>query len=251
MFHVSVFSDAARLNLAAYEVVVGVMHGNAQPVLGLATGSTPLGLYEALRTGCARGTLSFRSTVTFNLDEYMGIPSVHPESYHTFMYRNLFDAVDILPENIHLPCGDGSIADPCVAYETELSARQIDLQLLGIGSNGHIGFNEPGTPFGQGVHIVDLQPSTIHDNARFFASTADVPTQAITMGSRNILQARRILLLASGIQKAEAVRAMLTGSVTEALPASVLQLHPDVTVLLDQGAASLLPASVTHTVKWK
>ena len=240
MFHVEVFSSAVELNRAAFDVFADVMRKNEKPVLGLATGSTPLGLYKALCEACAEGTLSFRRVQTFNLDEYIGLSPSHPQSYHAFMHRNLFDAVDILPEHIHIPCGDGTLADPCGAYEAALDAQQLDLQLVGIGSNGHIGFNEPGTPFGQGVHIVHLQPSTMHDNARFFSDIAEVPEKAITMGCRNIMQAKRILLLAMGRKKAEAIKAMLYGPVTEQLPASVLQLHPDVTVLLDEEAACLL-----------
>lgn len=242
MFHVKVFSSEAALYQAAFQRFCVLMERTNHPVLGLATGSTPLHLYELMVQACRRGELSFRSTVTFNLDEYVGLSKEHPQSYHYFMEQNLFSGIDIAPENVHIPTGDGTSADPCGDYERELAKYQIDLQLLGIGSNGHIAFNEPGTALGSRTHVVQLQPSTLRDNVRFFAGMEEVPTRAITMGIRSILQARSIMLIAAGRNKAEAVREMLSGEVSAACPASSLQLHPDVTVLLDADAAGLLPA---------
>lgn len=211
-------------------------------VLGLATGSTPLGLYRELIAMYQRGELDFSGVTTFNLDEYYPITPDHPQSYHYFMYQNLFNHINVNPEKIHLPSG---MADPveaeCTNYERLIAAAGgIDLQVLGIGVNGHIGFNEPNSSLHARTHLVDLKQETIKANSRFFQSEADVPRQALTMGIGSILKARRILLLASGGNKAEAIKETVQGLVTTECPATFLQTHPNVTLLLDQEAAALL-----------
>ncbi|MBX6394721.1 MAG: glucosamine-6-phosphate deaminase, partial [Alicyclobacillaceae bacterium] len=235
--------DYEAMSRRAARMVADTIRSKPDLVLGLATGSTPLGMYRCLIDMVQAGELSFARVTTFNLDEYVGLPPDHPQSYHTFMREHLFRHIDIRPERIHIP--DGTAPDPdghCRQYDRWIArAGGIDLQILGIGINGHIGFNEPGEPFGKRTHVVRLSESTRTANARFFRNPEDVPTHAITMGLRSIMNARRIVLLASGEKKSEAVRRALLGDVTEQCPASVLQLHPDCTFVLDQGAASLLP----------
>jgi len=210
-------------------------------VLGLATGSTPLGVYKLLVEYHARGT-DFSRLTTFNLDEYVGLAPDHPQSYNYYMKENLFSKVNLKPENTHVPNGLApDLEAECQRYEELIKkAGGIDLQILGIGTNGHIGFNEPGTDFGAITHVVDLAESTIRDNSRFFASIDEVPTRAISMGIKTIMQAKEIVLMASGGSKADAVYAAVHGPVTPDVPASVLQLHPSVTLVVDQAAASKL-----------
>lgn len=210
-------------------------------VLGLATGSTPLGVYSLLVEYHARGT-DFSRLTTFNLDEYVGLAPDHPQSYHWYMRENFFSKVNIKPDRIFIPNGMAEdLEAECLRYDELIKqAGGIDLQLLGIGSNGHIGFNEPGTEFGTTTHIVDLAESTIRDNARFFESIDQVPTRALSMGIKSIMQAKEVILMASGGSKADAVCAAVKGPVTTAVPASVLQLHPCVTFVVDQAAASRL-----------
>lgn len=210
-------------------------------VLGLATGSTPLGLYARLAALHREGALSFANATSFNLDEYVGLPPTHDQSYRYFMEHNLFAHIDLPAARVHVPSGldvsDAALSGYDAAIE---AAGGIDLQLLGLGGNGHIGFNEPGTPFALGTHVVALTERTRRDNARFFATPDEVPTHAATMGVKTVMHARAILLLAFGRAKAEAVRASFAGPVTPDVPASVLQLHPNVTVFCDEEAASLL-----------
>ena len=213
-------------------------------VLGLATGHTPLPFYaELVRRHHGEG-FSFANVTTFNLDEYLGLPSSHPASYRTFMHRHLFDHVDIAPDHIHLPDGmtpEEALAYHCAAYEQAIQqAGGIDMQILGIGRSGHIGFNEPGSPRDSRTRVVRLDERTRHDNSPAFASLAEVPTCAITIGCGTILEARRIRLLASGPGKAEIVRQALTGPVTDRISASFLQQHPDTCFLLDREAAAAL-----------
>ena len=236
-----IVTDAQQAAVRAAGLYVDLLRRKPDAVLGLATGSTPLGLYARLAALCRAGELSFRRATSFNLDEYVGLPATHDQSYRYFMEHNLFSHVDLPAERTHVPSGldvsDAALAGYDAAIE---AAGGIDLQLLGLGGNGHIGFNEPGTPFGLGTHVVELTARTRQDNARFFASLDEVPTHAATMGVKTVMHARAILLLAFGSAKAEAVRAALTGPVTEEVPASVLQLHPDVTVICDEEAAKLL-----------
>lgn len=209
-------------------------------VLGLATGSTPIGLYRQLVAWYEKGDLDFSEVRTVNLDEYKGLSRENDQSYYYFMHHNLFDHVNLPAENSHLPNGMEPDSDKECRRYSELirSMGGVDLQLLGIGHNGHIGFNEPGDAFDNDVHCVDLTQSTIEANKRFFASADDVPKQAYTMGIKTIMQAKKILIVASGEDKADIVRDAFFGPITPKVPASVLQLHNDVTLVADEAALS-------------
>ena len=216
-------------------------------VLGLATGATPLPFYAELVRLHKEEGLSFANVISFNLDEYSGLDHDHPESYWYFMHTNLFNHIDMKPENINLPSGTvkgDEIAAHCAAYEQKIKdCGGIDLQILGIGRTGHIGFNEPGAAFEKETHCVDLTESTIQANKRFFEKVEDVPTQAYTMGIKNIMQARKVLLIVSGEGKAEILDKVLYGPVTPQVPASILQLHNDLTVVADEAAMSVIKAN--------
>ena len=211
-------------------------------VLGLATGGTPVGAYEQMARWCKEGEVSFAQTRSVNLDEYRGLAPDHDQSYRYFMQSNLFDHIDIKPENTHVL--SGMAEDPaaeCADYEELIrNLGGIDLQLLGMGHNGHIAFNEPSDCFCLETHLVDLTQRTIQANARFFSSMDDVPRQALTMGIGTIMKARRILVIVSGEEKADIVCRAFTGPVTPQVPASILQLHPDVTLVGDRAALSRL-----------
>ena len=225
----------------AFEIMYQIVTNKPDCTLGLATGSSPIGLYELMIKDHQENGTSYKDVTTFNLDEYVGLPKSHPESYFSFMHRNLFSGLDVKEENIHIPSSEGDLEDRCREYNEALAENVIDLQVLGIGSNGHIGFNEPDTPFDSVTHIVDLKESTIKDNARFFDNDiSKVPTQAITMGISNVMAARKIMLLANGENKANAIRATVMGVVDEKVPASILQEHPDVVIIIDEEAASSL-----------
>jgi glucosamine-6-phosphate deaminase len=225
----------------ASQIIGTLLKRKPDAVLGLATGSTPVGLYQNLIKMYQNKEISFSDVRTFNLDEYCGLPKEHPQTYRQFMWRNLFDYIDIKKENVHLPNGNAdNLEQACIEYNGLLQQTQIDLQVLGIGSNGHIGFNEPGTPFEQETFIVRLAEKTRIDNQRFFASLSEVPQYAITMGIKNIMDTKRIILLASGKGKAVAVRNLVEGKIGIEFPASVLKMHPHVTVIVDKEAASLL-----------
>lgn len=230
-----------EMSRIAAEMIAEVVQSNPQATLGLATGSTPIGCYELLADFYRRKRLSFANVKAVNLDEYVGLPSTHNQSYAYFMRRNLFDNIDIKLSNTAIP--DGSACDievECERYCNLLAQTTRDVQVLGLGSNGHIGFNEPFTPFDSVTHTVELAESTIADNARLFNNPEDVPRKAITMGISEIMQARKIILLASGANKAQAVRDMVKGEITYKCPASALQLHPDCVVIVDNAAAALL-----------
>jgi len=223
--------DYDALSQRAASILLESIQTNPRIVLGLPTGRTPVGMYERIVAECAREYHCFRDVITFNLDEYSGIPSDHPGSYCTFMKQHLFDMVDVRPENKHIP--DGVHPDPA-AYEREIAkAGGLDLTFLGLGSNGHIAFNEPGTPFDSRTRVVALTESTRKANASFFTD-GNVPTHAITMGIGTILESRAIVLLASGASKREAVERLRSGEITIDFPASALHSHPDVRVLLDR-----------------
>lgn len=211
-------------------------------VLGLATGSTPLGLYARMVKDHQENGTSYKEIRSFNLDEYVGLPISHPESYYAFMHHNLFDHIDIPEENTHVPSGLGEdLEGQARHYDEMIDACPVDIQLLGIGSDGHIAFNEPGTPFDSGTHVTDLAESTIKDNCRFFDNDiTKVPTQAVTQGIGTIMKAKAILLIATGSNKAKAVKEMLEGPVDVSCPASTLQRHENVTVIIDEDAAALL-----------
>ena len=233
------YNDMSRkaANIISAQVIL-----KPDSVLGLATGSSPIGIYEQLIKWYNKGDVDFGGCTTFNLDEYRGLTPDHDQSYHYFMHKNFFDAVNVPAERINLP--DGAQLDAereCKRYDAAIKAAGgIDLQLLGMGLNGHIGFNEPAEDFPKFTHCVDLTESTIQANARFFDKPEDVPTQAYTMGIGTIMRAKRILLIASGKDKAAIVKEALFGPVRPQVPASILQLHPDVTVVLDEEAASCL-----------
>jgi glucosamine-6-phosphate deaminase len=211
-------------------------------VLGLATGSTPLGTYKQLIEWYRKGDIDFSEVTTVNLDEYAGLPKDNPNSYHWFMRTNFWDHVNVSSDRTHIP--RGVIGDPeaeCLRYDGLIaSLGGIDMQLLGLGHNGHIGFNEPGGAFDKDTHKVALSESTIEANKRFFEREENVPRYAYTMGIRSIMQSRRILVIASGAHKAKVLRDAFFGPVTPSVPASVLQLHNDVTLVGDAGAMSLI-----------
>ena len=235
-------ADYDAMSRRAANVIAAEVIRKPDCVLGLATGSTPVGTYKELVGKYQRGELCFDAVRSVNLDEYCGLSPAHDQSYRYFMQENLFDHVDIQAENTYVP--DGLAADAeaeCVRYDQRLcSFGHADLQLLGIGRNGHIGFNEPGSSFVKETHVVDLAESTIDANARFFAVREDVPRQAVTMGIGAIMSARRILLLVSGADKADAVYSAFRGPITPECPASILQLHPDVVLVGDQAALAKL-----------
>ena len=212
-------------------------------VLGLATGSTPIGTYQQLIEWYKKGDLDFSDVTTVNLDEYKGLPRTNDQSYYYFMHQNLFDQVNINPENTHLPNGmEPNSEKECARYESLIhSLGGVDLQLLGLGHNGHIGFNEPVEAFEKETHCIDLQERTIEANKRFFASADDVPKQAYTMGIKTIMQAKKILVIVSGEDKADIVAKAFFGPVTPAVPASILQMHNDVTLVGDEAALSKIP----------
>ena len=214
-------------------------------VLGLATGSTPVGLYKQLIEWYRNGDLDFSGVRTVNLDEYKGISRENDQSYYYFMHQNLFDHVNIPAGNTHLPDGmEPDSEKECRRYEELIqSMGSVDLQLLGIGHNGHIGFNEPADAFDKQVHRVNLTQSTIEANKRFFASAEEVPRQAYTMGIQTIMRSKKILIIANGEGKADIVRDAFFGPITPMVPASVLQLHNDVTLVADEAALSKIPAS--------
>jgi len=210
-------------------------------ILGLATGTTPIGLYKRLIEAYENYIISFKEVKTFNLDEYVGIDKNHPQSYHSFMHKYLFDHIDINPTNINIPSNDlKNMTKLAAEYNQKMFGNQRDLQILGIGKNGHIGFNEPGSQLGNQTFVVKLDEQTRIDNSRFFESLDEVPKYAITMGIKNIMFSKKILLIASGPSKADAIYKAVYGEVTDDVPASILQLHPDVTIMVDEEAARLL-----------
>lgn len=234
------YEDMSRkaANIIASQVVL-----KPDCVLGLATGSTPIGAYKNLVEKYEQGDLDFSQVTTVNLDEYKGLPRENDQSYYYFMHDNLFDHVNVKPENTHLPDGTKEDSDEeCARYEELIrTLGGQDLQLLGLGHNGHIGFNEPDAVFEKTTHCVDLQESTIEANKRFFASADDVPKQAYTMGIGTIMQAKKILVVVSGEDKADTVAKAFFGPVTPEVPASILQFHKDVILVADEAALSKVP----------
>lgn len=235
--------DAAEISRQAAQLVASAVRSKPALTLGLATGGTMVAVYQELVRIHKAGSLDFSRVVTFNLDEYLGLPAAHPQSFHHFMQQNLFAHVNINPHNIHIPDGTirGDYERFCKSYEDAIrQAGGIDLQLLGIGRNGHIGFNEPTSSLGSRTRLKVLNQETIDDNAKSFAPGEESPRCAITMGIGSILEARKILLLATGASKAAAVAKSIEGPVTSAVPASALQLHPEVTFVIDDPAAAHL-----------
>ena len=230
-----------RIAAMAAERYVTLLNKKPNAILGLATGSTPLGLYAKLVSLYEEGKISFDKVTSFNLDEYVGLDGTHDQSYRYFMNTNLFDKVNIRKEYTFVPSGLGDVDENAKQYEKMIAAAGgVDLQLLGLGQNGHIGFNEPGTPLDSVTHKIELTENTREANARFFASMNDVPTHAVSMGIKTVMHARSIILIALGENKADAVAKSVNGKIDTAVPASVLQLHPDVTFYVDAAAASKL-----------
>ena len=238
-----VLDSYEAMSVEAAKIVAGQLYLKPDSVLGLATGSTPVGMYQNLIAVHETIGLDFSEAVSFNLDEYVGLSPENPQSYHYFMQQQFFSKINIRPENIYLP--DGMAVDlqaEGARYDALIESKGgIDLQVLGIGQNAHIGFNEPDVKFESTTHKVKLDEETIQANARFFTSEEDVPRYAISMGIKTIMLAQKVLLLANGKNKAEALYKAVCGSVSPAAPASILQLHRDVTVLADREAAALLP----------
>jgi glucosamine-6-phosphate deaminase len=231
-----------EMSKAAARAVARLLNSKPNAVLGLPTGSTPVGVYKELARMHKSEGLDFSRVTTFNMDEYVGLRKDHPQSYHYFMHENLFKHINIPPQNIYIPSGttDNSAAF-CAWYEQRIKeCGGIDMQLAGVGSDGHIAFNEPSSSLGSRTRIKTLARSTIQDNARFFEKAEDVPIYGITMGVGTILEARKILFLANGASKADAVAKAIEGPVTSMITASALQLHPDVTAYLDSAAAGKL-----------
>ena len=242
---VSIKRSYEEVSTAAAVQVAERIRRKPNLVLGLATGATPLGLYrELIRMHHAEG-LSFSRVITFNLDEYIGLPRTHPQSYFRFMWDNFLGHIDIPSTSAYIP--DGMAADieaHCEWYEEEIRRNGgIDFQVLGIGANGHLAFNEPGSSLGSRTRIKTLTGQTVSDNARYFKSSSEVPTTAITMGIGTIMEAKEVLLLANSVSKAEAIRAAIEGPITALVPASIIQMHRKAYVTIDQDAASKL----THT----
>lgn len=231
-------TDYNDMSRKAADIIAAQVILKPDCVLGLATGSTPIGAYKELVSRYEEGRLDFSKVRTVNLDEYKGLPRENDQSYYYFMHDNLFDHVNINPENTNLPDGTKENADQeCTAYEALIqSLGGQDLQLLGLGHNGHIGFNEPNDEFDKLTHCVDLQESTIEANKRFFASADDVPKQAYTMGIKTIMQAKKIVIVASGEDKADIIKKAFFGPVTPHVPASILQLHNDIVLVADAAA---------------
>ncbi|URZ18351.1 glucosamine-6-phosphate deaminase [Clostridium felsineum] len=234
--------DYSEMSKFAAKIVASQVILKDNSVLGLATGDTPLQMYRELINLYNEEELDFSKITTFNLDEYYGISEDNPHSYHYYMKNNFFKFINIADSNINILDGKTkNIEDECKAYDNKIAAAGgIDLQVLGIGVNGHIGFNEPDVNFEAETHLVKLDKKTVESNARFFASKEDVPISALSMGIKTIMQSRKILLLASGPKKAEAVFKMLKEKISPELPASILQLHNDTTVIVDKAASSML-----------
>lgn len=227
-----------QMSRTAANYIIEKVKQNPTLTLGLATGGTPKGTYEQLIKDHGENGTSYEKVTTFNLDEYIGFSGEHPSSYRYYMDEQLFHHINVPKAQTHIPRGDAKdMEQECVRYEKSIDDHGgIDLQILGIGSNGHIGFNEPGTKFGAKTHIVTLDESTREANSRYFKAMDEVPRFAISMGIASIMKSREILLLVSGESKKEAMKQLLCGEVTESFPASILQLHPNVTIIADQQA---------------
>jgi len=240
---IQIVDNYQQMTIKAADIVAHQVNQKKDSVLGLATGSTPEGMYARLVEMYRDKMIDFASVVTFNLDEYTALSLKHPQSYHCYMGRHLFDHVNIRPENTHIPHGNNEqdISEVCREYDDKISSMGgIDLQILGIGVNGHIGFNEPGQFLQTRTHLVELAEETVEANSRFFSSPEEVPRRAITMGMASIMHAKKIMLLASGESKASAIQKSVSGRISTDIPASLLQLHRDIILIVDKQAASLL-----------
>ncbi|MBD8500287.1 glucosamine-6-phosphate deaminase [Paenibacillus arenosi] len=236
--NIMTFNTNEELNQIAAGIFASLIQTKPTAVLGLATGSTPIGIYQELIRLNEKGYVDFKDVTSYNLDEYCGLPADHPETYRSFMNAQLFNHVNIDKAKTHVPNGNAADLDAeSKFYDEQLAKASIDLQLLGLGHNGHIGFNEPDAELHAGTHVVNLKEETRQANARFFNSIDEVPTQAITMGVGSILKAKMVMLVVRGAEKADIVHRALTGPITTEVPASLLQTHPNVVVLLDKEAA--------------
>jgi glucosamine-6-phosphate deaminase len=237
---IQIFPTATEASIYSAQIIEQILLNQHHPVLGLATGSTPIPLYRELIAKHKSG-LDFSHVSTINLDEYVGLSADHPQSYRYFMIEHLFNKINVDRSKAFYPNGIAKdLQQECDQYDDIIRSNPIDLLILGIGTNGHIGFNEPGSSLKTTTHIVKLAQETINANARFFNNINDVPTHAITMGMQSIFHAKQIILLAFGEQKSSAVLESVTGNIQTSLPASILQLHPNVTFVLDQQAGKLL-----------
>lgn len=238
---IHVYKTQALAAEAAATLIAAQILSKPDTVLGLPTGSSPVPTYCELIRMNREGVLDFSRVTTFNLDEYVGLNGDHPQSYRYFMNDKLFNHINIDLANTHVPCGTGDVAANAIAYEADIAAAGgIDLQFMGIGRNGHIGFNEPADAYTDGTSVIELTESTIDANKRFFDSADDVPRSAISMGVGTIMRARKALLIATGADKAEAVRTLVKGDISPKLPASALRMHQNAVIILDEAAASLL-----------
>ena len=238
---IHVYQNQALAAEAAATLIASQIMSKPDTVLGLPTGSTPVLTYCELIRMNREGVVDFSKVTTFNLDEYVGLDGDHPQSYRYFMNDNLFNHINIDKANTHVPCGIGDVEANAIAYEEAIAAAGgIDLQFMGIGRNGHIGFNEPSDAYTDGTSIIELTESTIDANKRFFDSADEVPRKAISMGVGTIMRARKNLLIATGADKAEAVRTLVKGEISPKLPASALRMHANAIIVLDSAAASLL-----------
>ncbi len=239
---VIVKSNYREVSELAAQYFLNTVKSKSDAVLGLPTGETPLGMYSIVLDEFNKNSISFKNVRTFNLDEYTGLEKTNKNSYYYFMNKNLFAHIDIKHENINIPNGmTNNIKQECTAYENKIKAAgSMDILFIGIGKNGHIGFNEPANYFDPYTHEVKLQPNTITANSRFFDRIEDVPKIAITMGIKTILSAKKIVLIASGVSKSEAIAKTIKGKITPRLPASILQLHNNITVITDKEAAKNL-----------
>lgn len=236
-----VVGSEEKISALIAEDFINVIKNKPNAVLGLATGTSPLKVYADLIEANREGRVSFKDVTTFNLDEYVGLEGTHPQSYRYFMNDNLFNHIDIDKKRTNVLLGVGDYKSFMKKYDGMIEdAGGIDIQILGIGSDGHIAFNEPGTPFDSLTHETPLTQQTIVDNSRLFNDISEVPTRAVTMGLKSIMNARKIVLIATGKNKAKAVYGLIKGEITEDMPCSILQRHPDVTVYCDEDAYSLV-----------
>ena len=235
-----IFKTYDKMSKEAADIIIKEVNKKPNTILGLATGSTPVGMYNELVQAYKKGSVDFSKLITFNLDEYYKISKENEQSYHYYMYHHLFSHINVKEQNVHIPNGNVDDVDAeCKQYNDLIQqCGGIDLQVLGIGSNGHIGFNEPATVLNANTHLTALKQTTIADNARFFENDEQVPKHAITMGLGSILKAKKILLLINGKNKAEIAKKIFEQKITTSIPASLVQLHPDVTVLMDEEAAT-------------
>ncbi len=231
-----------KMSKKAALIVASQIILNPKSVLGLATGTTTIGMYKELVEMYRQGEIDFSEVITFNLDEYYGLSKDNHQSYYNYMMENLFQHINVSRDRIHIPDGMAvNVVQECLAYEEKIRmAGGIDLQILGIGANGHIGFNEPANKLNVMTHLVDLSEKTIQDNSRFFDNMEEVPRQALSVGIATIMKAKQIVLMASGESKAEAIKEMTSGHVNTQVPASLLQTHPNVSLIIDTEAASLI-----------